>query len=103
MCWDSSGGDRRGDITSAGSLMAEHGGLIAFNQHREDSEPLSLRAGIERHSFDQRTTMHEEHEFDTPPAGPASRMEKAIFGYLIFIALVAATVSFAAVSFAISP
>ncbi len=47
--------------------------------------------------------MHEEHEFDTPPAGPASRMEKAIFGYLIFIALVAATVSFAAVSFAISP
>ena len=48
--------------------------------------------------------MPDNYEFDKAPAGPASRMEKAVFIYLIFIATVAAaTVSFAAVSFAISP
>ncbi len=48
--------------------------------------------------------MSKEYEFDEVPEGPPSKTEKAVFGYFIFIAVVAAaTVSFAAVSFAISP
>ena len=48
--------------------------------------------------------MEEEYEFDKVPKTPPSRMDKAVFGYFIFIALVAAaTVSFAAASFALSP
>ena len=47
--------------------------------------------------------MNNKHEFDRAPAGPATRTERAVFGYFIFISIVAAaTVSFAAVSFAIS-
>jgi hypothetical protein len=53
--------------------------------------------------LDQRIMMADEYEFDQAPGGPASRTERAAFGYFIFIAVVAAaTVSFAAVSFAIS-
>jgi hypothetical protein len=48
--------------------------------------------------------MSENYEFDVVPAGPPTRGERVVFGYFIFIAVVAAaTVSFAAVSFAISP
>jgi hypothetical protein len=48
--------------------------------------------------------MNQEYEFDKVPQGPASRTERAVFGYFIFITVVAAaTVSFAAVSFALSP
>jgi hypothetical protein len=52
---------------------------------------------------DQRMTMNDKREFDHAPARPATRTERAVFAYFIFIAIVAAaTLSFAAVSFAIS-
>jgi hypothetical protein len=48
--------------------------------------------------------MSENYEFDAAPAGAPTRVERVVFGYFIFIAIVAAaTVNFAAVSFAISP
>jgi hypothetical protein len=48
--------------------------------------------------------MRETYEFDAAPTGPPSRTERVVFGYFIFIAMVAAaTVSFAAVSFAFAP
>ena len=47
--------------------------------------------------------MNNTYEFDHTPAGPATTTERAVFVYFIFIAIVAAaTMSFAAVSFAIS-
>jgi hypothetical protein len=48
--------------------------------------------------------MKENYEFDRVPTGPATRTERAVFFYFVFIAMVAAaTASFAAVSFAITP
>jgi hypothetical protein len=84
--------------------VRNHVAAIAFNQHREDSNRLAPPADIPTPLADLRKTMRKEYEFDKVPEGPPSKTEKAIFGYFIFIAVVAAaTVSFAAVSFAISP